>query len=580
MRKIWTVAGLLVLTACVGSQTSDTRPDRQSFPIPEDALTVQTEGILGGTLKYPLQRDPATFNIVGAQDTRSRLISGLFTATLLELDRVSQTPSPGVVREWLWSEDGLTLDLTLRRGLKFSDGEPIDIDDLIFSLNKILEPASVTSLRSSLLFEGQSIEVEAVDEWTARLNLARPDASFESFLANWPLLPKHRFGDAGQAIETYWTLETPLEELTGAGPFRIDEYVPSSHMLLRRNPHYWKVDSQGRRLPYLDAIRISFISEIDQQALRLRNGELDLIDHALLPDLFRQLQQDSSLTAFNAGPSGDLVLFWFNFNLDTEPPPGSPFLSAAKKRWFADFSFRRAVDLAINRRQVAEVAFDGQAQPARGIASNETWIAPSLQETMQDLEKARRLLTRAGFRLDENGVLTDSQGVAVELELTALDTPTTLTTASMLQQDLQALGIQVNINRQELRAVASRVMGSRLYDVAVAIFSIPLEPSELSNVLFSSSQMHLWHPLQAEPATEWERQIDQLMSAQRAASNLEERQQMIYRAQELLHQQKVLLPIVQRDQLIAHVPALRNIKPTKPSPGVLWNAWEIFFAQP
>ncbi|HSR50783.1 MAG TPA: ABC transporter substrate-binding protein [Acidobacteriota bacterium] len=575
------VAALLVCLGCSGSNSPQAVSRADDLPVPDDALVVQSQGLPGGTLNYVLRRDPASFNLVGSQDTRTQLVSSLFTATLLELDRTDQTPKPALIRDWRWSDDGLTLDLELRRGLRFADGEPIDIEDLLFSISKVLDPSSSTSLRASLLFEGQEIEAAAVDDWTVRLSLARPDASLEYFLCNWALLPKHRFGDASQPLETYWTLQTPLEELTGAGPFRITEFEPGRHIVLARNPHYWKVDAQGQRLPYLDGVRIEFISEIDQQVLRLRNGELDLIDQSLSPELFGQLQQDPSVTAINAGPSGDVVLFWFNQNLQLEPPADSPFLSSAKKRWFGDRRFREAFDLAFSRSQVAQVAFGGQAKPAASLVTNESWLAPSAKVPEQNLAAAQELLGQAGFRRQgQDGPLVDAQGVPVELELLVLDQPTAIATAAMLQQDLQALGIQIRISRQDLRAVASRVMGSRIYDVALAIFSIPLQPSQMSNVLFTSSQMHLWHPLQTMPATEWEGRIDHLMSAQRVTRDLDKRREMVYEAQRVLGRQKVLLPVVERDLLIGHDPRLRNIKPAKPSPAVLWNTWEIFFAQP
>ena len=570
----------LLLFSCSSGDPAE--PSRQDLPLPAGALTLQLQGKPGGTLRYPLPGEPSTFNLLAAQDARSTLVSKLFTATLLELDPMQQTFQPGVAESWQISEDGLTVTLKLRPGLLFGDGIPLSAEDVLFTFRQIMREDSQSHFKTDLLFPGQSLKFESPDAQTIRILLARPDASMEFFLSQLPVLPRHLLPAASGPIEQQWNLETPAQQMTGLGPFLIESHQPGLMTVLGRNPHYWKVDSNGERLPYLDRIEIHYIADINNQVLRLQTGELDLIDQVLTPENFQLLSRNQTdIRATDAGPSNKLSLLWFNLNQQSDSPDGQPLLSQEKRRWFADPDFRRAISLAINRQEITRIVFLEYATPASGMvtALNRTWRAPQIAPARHDPEAARRLLRQAGFswRAGSDAQLLGPRGKEVRFELLTTTETSLNRMVALIQQDLKAIGIGISLRQEELRSVISRVINARRYDVALASFRFPWEPSDFSSTFHSSGQTHLWNPLQPKPATAWEERIDDLMSQQRVTLDHEERRDLFHEVQQILADNAPALPLIHWDLLIAHRSQLHNLQPTDLVQCCLWNSWELYF---
>ncbi len=572
---------LIALMAACGSPESSQPSDRQQAPIASDALRIDTQGKTGGTLRYALGGEPRTFNPLAANDVRSKLISGLFSATILEFDPIERRIVPGLAQTWEVSPDGRGIEITLRQGLRFGDGSPLTVEDAVLTLQAITGPQSRNSVRDSLLFPGQSLEVEKLDEQRLRISLSQPDASLEFLLTTVPVLPRRHMPADHSTLESHWNLETPVEEITGLGPFRLAAHNPGESTVLERNPHYWKTDAEGTRLPYLDRIEVLYVADADSQILRLRGGQLDLVDQALTPENFRLLAGDDGIGAQNAGPSPRLALLWFNLNLGSDAQ-GQLYLPQPKRNWFAEPRFRRAVALAISREELSRVVFSDQATPASGLiaAWNEGWHRPPESSLERDTESARRLLAEAGFSWrgeSDSQRLIGPKGDPVRFELLSSPAPQMTAMAEMIQQDLKAIGIEASLRQEEFRSIASRVMGSRRYDAVLANFSFPIEPSDLSNVLLSSGAMHLWNPRQQSPASDWERRIDQLMAEQRSLLDEDQRRERIFEVQRIMAQELPILPLLNYDILAASRSRLRNLKPAPDlTTCCLWNAWELY----
>ena len=157
------------------------------------------------------------------------------------------------------------------------------------------------------------------------------------------------------------------------GPFMVADYKPGATVLLKRNPNYWKTDAQGRKLPYLDSIRLDIQPNRDVEMLRFKRGEIDLIN-SLDSEYFDKLAATSPQLVHDAGPSLDSEQMWFN-EVAKAPLPGY------KKNWFRSANFRRAISEAINRDDLARVVFRGHAQPAVGPVSpaNKFWFNARLK---------------------------------------------------------------------------------------------------------------------------------------------------------------------------------------------------------
>ncbi len=572
--------GLLFLA--LGCQTAaplrEARVDQN--PIPAGALRVDTQGQPGGTLRGALLGSPSTFNFVMMQDLRSVMIIGLTTATLLEYDRLNKTVVAGMASRWEVAPDARSIVLHLREEVRFSDGVQFSADDVVFTFEKIYEKDSINPLKGSLRVGGEPLEVRRLGDYTVEVRSASPYAALEYILTTVPVLPRHLLNEPGKKLEDYWGLDTPPDEMAGLGPFVLQEHHPGRETVFRYNPHYWRVDRQGKRLPYLDKVVVQYIEDRNAQLLRIQSGELDLLWDSLRPEDFVQLQKAKNVRAINAGPASRLTFCWFNLNSGLNPETGKPYLSPEKLSWFSDLNFRRAVDAGVSRRTIAENGFLGQAQPAYSLvpASIPTWYAGDINSPY-DPQKSRELLRSAGFswkKVESREILIDSQGREVRFSLLTISESLWGKIAAIIQQDLEQLGMQVQVKQEELRAAISRIINSRDYDMALLSLDFPADPVDHVSVLLSESATHFWNPQQAKPATEWEAEIDRLMLQQITTLDLAERQRLYGSVQRILAENVPFIPLINRDVLIAASDRIHNLRPSSISPYAIWNVWELW----
>ena len=145
------------------------------------------------------------------------------------------------------------------------------------------------------------------------------------------------------------------------GPFTVAEYKPGTYLLLRRNPNYWKHDSNGKQLPYLGTLRLDIQQNRELELLRFRRGELDIVNK-LDPEMYDRLSAEVPHSVVDAGPSLDWEVVFFN-QVASAPLP------EYKRRWFQSDEFRRAISDAINREDICRVVYRGHARPAAGPVS-------------------------------------------------------------------------------------------------------------------------------------------------------------------------------------------------------------------
>ena len=149
-------------------------------------------------------------------------------------------------------------------------------------------------------------------------------------------------------------------------------------------------------------------------------------------------------------------------------------------------------------------------------------------------------------------------------------------TAAIIQQDLERVGIQASLRQEEFRTLISRILGSRDYDAVIMNLELPVEPADYANTLISSGPMHLWHPNQSEPATEWEERVDDLMLRLMSTLSSSVRRQLFREIQHILGEQVPIVPLIYKDALVAGQRDLRNVRPTSFFPYGLWNVWELW----
>jgi peptide/nickel transport system substrate-binding protein len=542
-------------------------------------------GRYGGTLVIVQRAEPKTLNPVTALDAPSREVIRRMMADLVSINRATQQTEPSVAKSWTSSKDGREFVLQLRRGLRFSDGHPMDADDVLFTFQVYLDEKVHSPQRDLLLVGGQPVTVDKLDSYRVRFRLAQPYAAAERIFDSLAILPRHLLESAwreGKLAEA-WSLNTTPSAVAGLGPFRLKEYQPGERIVLERNPYYWKTDRQGNRLPYLDRLEFRFVPAEDAQVLRYMSGEADVLNRVGSRN-FEMLRQDARTRGDqlqDLGPGLEYNFLFFNLGpVDARRYPEI----AARQTWFGNVGFRQAISAALDREAIARLVYGGRAAPLWGHVTpgNRLWVNTTLAKLPQSLDRARQILRGAGFRWNREEALLDPSGRRVEFSIVASSSsPERLKMATLIQDDLKNLGIKIQVVSLEFRALLDRVLNSREYEACIlGLVSGDVDPNPEMNVWLSSGGSHLWNPGQKEPMTPWEAEIDGLMRRQMTTLDHSDRKGLYDRVQQIAAENVPLLCLASPNILVAARKDLGNFQPSILDHYTLWNVEQLYWRTP
>jgi peptide/nickel transport system substrate-binding protein len=275
------------------------------------------------------------------------------------------------------------------------------------------------------------------------------------------------------------------------GPYYVADHHAGSYLLLKRNPNYWKQDAAGRVLPYTDYVRLYIQQNRDTEVLRLLRREIHFIN-SLDPEYFDKLKSANPSMAYDAGVSLDSEQMWFNQAPNSRIPE-------YKKTWFQSKNFRRAISEAINREDLARIAFRGHAHPGIGPISpaNKFWFNSSLRAHPFDRKSALQRLAEDGFQM-QDGKLRDTTGHKVEFSIiTNAGNKYRERLATMIQQDLATIGITLNVVTLDFPSLIERITTSFDYEACLlGLVNNDLDPNSQMNVWLSSAENDQWNPRQ------------------------------------------------------------------------------------
>jgi len=503
----------------------------------------------GGELRFSIYSEPKTFHPLRTEEISSDTIRYLTSGVLLRLDRITQKAEPELATSWKVLDGGKRIRFTLRQGVHFSDGTPFSAADVAYTVQQLMDPDLHSTTGDAFRSGSGKVVTRVVSPGEIEIIFAAPVAGLAELFDTVAML----------------SAQSPQKEMAVAGPFYVAEHRAGSYILLKKNPYYWKKDSAGRQLPYLDSIRLDIQQNDEIQALRYSRGEIHLINR-VAPGIFDKLAAQGTAVQ-DVGVSTDTEFLWFN-QVANAP------IADYKRAWFASANFRRAVSEAINRDDLARVAFHQHASPAVGIVSpvNRFWFNSKLVRHPYDPASALRRLQQDGFHLD-NGVLRDKTGHEVEFAITArAGDEARQQMAAMIQQDLKKIGVKVNIAPVEMSALIERITTSFNYEACLAGHTrVTLDPNAQMNIWLSSADTHQWNPAQKSPATPWEAEIDKLMRAQASSSDERERKKYWDRVQEIAWEQEPFIYLVNKHTLVAIAPSIKNAQPSTLYPQAFWN---------
>jgi len=582
---------LALIVAGCGKKSSFAVPENSAanYPLPEPPLVAKCEpGIRGGRLVIATFGDPKTYNPITANESSSEDIYRFLFAGLVGFDWVTQTAEPGLAESWSVAPDNKTWTFKLRKGLLWSDGQPLTADDVVFTWNDVIYNPDIDNVtRDAFIIEGKKFTVTKLDDLTVQVVTPTVYAPFLETFGGAAILPKHVLAKsvADKSFLSAYGVNSKPSDIVGSGPFVIKDYKPGQYTLMERNPYFFEVDSNGTRLPYFDNIIYTVVPDMNAMSLRMLNGESD-VNEFIRPDEYDRFKTESAKGHFNLLDLGiglEKVQFWFNQNTNVNAKTGQPLVDPKKLKWFRNQKFRQAVAYAIDRESLIKSIYSGRAEAHSGFVTpaNKKWYNPDTVEYTYDLAKARELLKGIGIE-DRNGdgILEDADGNPIEFIFnTNTGNNTRDKMAVLLQSDLKKLGFKVIYQPIEFNTLVDKINTTYEYDcILMGLGGGSADPASQMNVIKSDGFTHEWFPRQKSPSTDWEARLDELMDEQIKTLDFTERKKYFDEVQTILSEQVPFISTVNPYWYVAVRSDIGNLRPTPLCYyRVTWNAEELYF---
>lgn len=478
-------------------------------------------GKSGGRLVTSIATEPKTFNPVTAKESSTSAITGHIFEALVTADPITLEIKPLLAKSWTRSRNGLTWTFVLRDDVYFNDGTKFSAKDVVFTFNKLVFNSDIpSSARDIFLIDGKAMEIKAIDDYTVEFKLPRVFAPFINIIGSQQILPEHVYAnlvDEGTFASSLG-LDTKLGDIVGTGPFVLSEFLPGERIVFAKNQYYWKKDECGSSLPYLDKMIYLVMQNPGTSLLKFLEGELDYYsltgeDLAYLAPV----QKKRDFTIYNGGPSFSSNFIIANQNTGVNPHTNKSFVSEYKQKWLRDKRFRQAIAYAINRQSMIDIVFNGLGQAQSGPLTQvvKNFYYPHIMKYEYDPLKAKELLSEIGFA-DKNsdGVLEDEDGRDLDLIFyTNANSPERVLLASIIRKDLEDVGIKVRFNALEFNNLVTKLTATFDWELMLIGFGGgSLDPQLSKNVWHSSAGLHAWFPMQKEPSSAWEKEIDEIFT--------------------------------------------------------------------
>ncbi|UCH24519.1 MAG: hypothetical protein JSV66_11240 [Trueperaceae bacterium] len=430
-----------------------------------DSWTAHPEEATPGGVFYTWDRgNPRTFNPFVSKEANVVMDLSDNGARLLRKGPNSSRWLPYAAEKYSVSDDGRTIEMILRRDLRWSDGTPITSRDYLFRYQAITDPTVGTDALESWFVAGEPIQLEAPDPYTLRFALPMPDRlAFEVIAGLLPapshLLEQPYLEGGAEALLSMWDTSIDPNATVWSGPFVPVQYLANERIVFARNPWFgvWNVDPRGISLPYLDSISVALLSSEASALTLFVAGDLDFyvprdLDEIAFIRAEVDRRPDIDLVE-NAGlPIGSNQIF-FNWNKASEP---------FKQALFRSVLFRRAMSHLTDRQAIIELVYGGAgvAQWTSVYPAYEEWLNPGTPRYPYDPEKAAELLEKLGFRQkNADGILVDDEGKALSFFLgTNAASDKNLQIAQLFADAAREIGVEVIPQPLEVNSMISRLL--------------------------------------------------------------------------------------------------------------------------
>lgn len=528
--------------------------------------------------------DPKSWNPILAKETSTTdAIGPLFESLVrrnpftLEFDEYS----PVLATSWEVDSTGKVWTFHLRKGVKWNDGELFTAKDVKFTLDVIYDENIPNSMSDILTIEDKKITCRVIDDYTIEFTTPVPFAPFLHCIGGMEIIPEHVLGKAWQKgkFNQMWTIDTPVGQIIGTGPYVITEYGPAQYIKYERNPLYWRKDEKGRPLPYIEKIQTLIVENQETTFLKFQAGETDIYgprpqdiswvkrnkDIIELKEI--GLNTGTTFVAFNRNPRH---YAWYKV-VGAEEINGKVIekierVVNPKLNWFSDPEFMKAIAYSIDDEIIIQNVLYGLGEPTVTVISPMVHIFhnDSLQDYEYDLEKAKQKLEAAGYiDRDGDGIREDKDGNKIEFNFTTNSgVGVRESMCNIIKEDWKKLGFKVQYQPLEFNTLVEKLTNNYDWDVVlIGLTGSGVEPHGGANVYKSSGQLHLWNPCQDTPATDWEKEVDELVERGAKEFDLEKRVEIYKRLQEIFYQQLPYIMLPCQKVFVSYYKKLKNYFP-------------------
>jgi peptide/nickel transport system substrate-binding protein len=549
-------------------------------------------------LVFASPSDPSTFNVPLNDSLFSRFVYGYLYDGLIGENGLTRAIEPLLAESWKVSEDKLRVEFTLREGLKWSDGEPLTVDDIMFTFQEVyLNPKIPTGIKDTLRVgdSGAFPTIRKVDARRVEFAVPEPFAPFLRNVGGQVILPAHilrpstqqQDGQGNLKYLSTWGTDTDPRKIIASGPYVMESYTPGQRVIFRRNPNYWRKDAANQPQPYIERIVTQIVGSEDGQLLSFRSGDLD--NFSINPESFQLMKQEEKrgkYKIYNGGPDPGSRFITFNLN-KAKNDKGQPFVDPVHSKWFNNLAFRQAIAHGIDRDRMKTSIYQGigDLQDSPLDSGNPFYLAPEKggRAYNYDPELSKKLLKEGGFKYNAKGELLDAENNRVQFVLLVKsEEKARVSVAAQIQQDLTQLGMKVDMQVLAFNSVIKRLT-SRNWECYVGGFGGGgVEPNSSSNIWKSNGSLHQFNqgPQEGDPpisgweVTEWEKQIDRLFAAGTRELDDEKRRVFYDKFQVIAQEQLPFIHLVNPLVLEAVRDRIENVQ-YSPSGGAFWNLYEL-----
>jgi peptide/nickel transport system substrate-binding protein len=435
--------------------------------------------------------DPKTFNVVLNEEYPN--VFDLTYEGMISQNGLTGELEPGIAESWEISDDRLQIIFTLQEGLRWSDGEPLTVDDVTFTFNEVYFNELIPNTYRDVMRIGESRAfptVEIVGDRQVKFSVPKPFAPFLSAAGEAPLLPKHVLEESVNTLDmdgnpeflAMWGTDTSPSQLVMNGPYTIEAYEPGQRVTFRRNPYYWRTDAEGNPMPYIERIVRQIVESTDNALLQFRSGGLDAV--GVTPENFSLLKHEEdrgNFKIYNGGPTISTSYLTFNLNKARLKDTGEPLVDPVKSSWFNTVEFRQAIAHAIDRPTMVNNIFRGLGELQDSPISSQSPYYFSPEEGLKvydyNPDRAKELLLSAGFQYDDQDNLLDAEGNRVRFTLiTNAGNRIRETMGSQIKYDLADIGIQVDFQPLAFNALVDKITTTMDWEAQVLGFTDDIEP--------------------------------------------------------------------------------------------------------